>query len=488
MYYQHDVEVLEQATEYADPLATRYAAQAVVGTAPVFLLDDPEAAVNQAIQVSSMGEAREKLGYMEDFHAFTLCASMKASFELFNVYPVFFINVLDPKKHSKENAEKEYAVKEHQIVLDEQYVLSDSLKVKKLGDTEGTELTPGVDYLAAYDENRRLMLTLLLSGSAAEEEKLLIASSSLDPEAVTEEDIIGAYDVVSGKRSGIEVIRTIHPRFGIAPGLVLAPGWSKRPNVAAALQNMYEELNGVYRCEGVLDLDTEKAKKYTDCKKVKDEGGYTGVHAAVVWPCVQKGGMVMPYSAVWAAQASYLTAVNGDVPYLYPSNKLLNVDGAVLEDGTEVSLDRTQAAYLNGDGIITALNDSGWKSCGNNMACYPEVTDPKDRWVSCRRMFSFAANYFINSNRSRLDDLMNKAKIDDVINRFNIFGNSLVSQGMMAGIRAEYLEEDNKPTELMEGRLRVRLYLAPYTPLEYILAVAEFDMNTLQMAILGEEA
>lgn len=62
MYYQHDVEVLEQATEYVDPLATRYAAQAVVGTAPVFLLDDPNAVVNQAIQVSSMGGGQGKAG------------------------------------------------------------------------------------------------------------------------------------------------------------------------------------------------------------------------------------------------------------------------------------------------------------------------------------------------------------------------------------------------------------------------------------------
>lgn len=97
----------------------------------------------------------------------------------------------------------------------------------------------------------------------------------------------------------------------------------------------------------------KKAKKYTECKALKDKDGYTGESAIVLWPAVRVDGKVMPYSAVYAAMASYITATNGDVPYLYPSNKLLNIEAAVLDDGkmTEVTLDQIQAAYLNGDGI-----------------------------------------------------------------------------------------------------------------------------------------
>ncbi len=486
--YKHGIEVFERGTSYTDPLATRFAAQVVVGTAPIYKLKNPQEAVNKVIRASSFDEAKELLGYQEDWKQFTLCASMKASFELTNVYPVFFINVLDPKKHRKEQEEKAYEVKDYQVTLDLEYVMLDSLQVKTAGES-GRELIDGQDYIADYTDADALRITLLSSGSAYAETSIVVGCSSLDPKAVTEEDIIGAYDESNATESGLEVIRTVYPRFGIAPGLILAPYWSQKPNVAAALQGKCEELNGIYRCECVLELDTQKARKYTECKTLKDGGGYTGKHSIVLWPAALKDGKILPYSAVWAALASYLTANNGDVPYLYPSNHLLNVDGAVLDDEakTEVTLDQMQAAYLNGDGIVTLINDSGWKSWGNNCGCFPEITDPKDRWIGCRRMFSYVANYFIITYREKLDDLMNKAKIDDVINAFNIWGNSLVAQGMCAGLRAEFIQKNNNINDLLNGRLKVNFFLAPFTPMEYIEATAEFDVKTLQMAILGEE-
>lgn len=81
-------------------------------------------------------------------------------------------------------------------------------------------------------------------------------------------------------------------------------------------------------------------------------------------------------------------------------------------------------------GSVTVIHDSGLKSWGNNCACYPEVTDMKERWIACRRMFTYVANYFILNYLSELDEPMNKNKIDDIVNSFNIWGNSLVSRGM----------------------------------------------------------
>ena len=73
------------------------------------------------------------------------------------------------------------------------------------------------------------------------------------------------------------------------------------------------------------------------------------------------------------------------------------------------------------------------------------------------------------------------------MNSFNIWGNSLVSQGMCAGLRMEYAESENDNESLLNGHVKVRIYLAPYTPLEYILASEEFDMTALQASIVGGE-
>lgn len=218
----------------------------------------------------------------------------------------------------------------------------------------------------------------------------------------------------------------------------------------------------------------------TDCEQVKSDAGYDEEHSVVLWPQVLVNGKKCAYSAVYGAMASYNTALNEDVPYLYPSNKELNVDGAVLADGTEVFLDQVQAGDLNGAGIVTAFHDTVWKAYGNNTGCYPANTDPKDRWIGCRRMFDYVANYFVTVYRNRLDSNMNRRTVDDIVNSFNIWGNSLVASGMCAGLYAEYRQEENTTEDILNGHLKLHIFFAPYTPVEYINAEMEFDVSTLE--------
>lgn len=485
MAYKHMIEVLEKKTTFPEPLNTQYGVQVIVGTAPVNLAEDPYGVTNQVIAVTSFEEVQKKLGYSEDWESYTLCASMYASFQLFSVNPVVFINVLDPTKHKKEVTEESLPVENHQIVLEDTGILKDTVSVKK---TEPDEAyVENTDYILSFNEEGKIVITFLSSGAGAEAQTAKVSAQALDPSLVKETDIIGAYDMESGLESGLELIRKVYPSFGYAPGLLLAPGWSHKHNVGAALQGKCTEINGIYRCECVIDLDTETVTKYTEAATEKENAGYTDPHAIVLWPMLNLNGKPAYFSAIYGAMASYYTAENGDVPYIYPSNKLLNVSGAVLSDGTEILLDTVQAGELNGEGVVTAISENGWRAWGNNTGCYPENTDPKDRFIGCRRMFSFVANYFIRTYRSRLDDLMNKRVIEDIVNSFNIWGNSMVAQGMCAGIRMEYREEDNSPEDLMNGKLSVRILVAPYTPIEYILATEEFDIETLQTALTGTE-
>ena len=482
--YKHGIEVEEKKTTYQRPLATSYGVQVVVGTAPVNLTKNPKEYVNRPVLVQSFAEAVEKLGYTDDW-SYTLCQSIYASFQMFHVYPVIYVNVLDPDKHSKDAAEASYTVKNHQVALEKNGILLSSIQIK--AQTEGEALKLNEDYVLSFDSKGKSVITLLSTGAGYALENIRVSHKYLDPSMVTEEDIIGAYDVETGKETGLELVRRVYPMFHLSPGLILAPGWSQKPNVGAAIQEKCTEINGVFRCECVLDLDTATTRKYSECGTVKKQNGYTDPHAIVLWPELLTGGKHMAFSAAYGAMASYYTATNGDVPYLYPSNRLLNVEGAVLADGTEITLDQTQAAYLNGDGVVTSINDGGWRSWGNNTGCYPENTDPKDYRIACRRMFSFVANYFIRQYQSRLDASMNRRTIDDIVNSFNIWGNSLVSQGMCAGLRMEYDESENDNESLLNGHVKVKIYLAPYTPLEYILASEEFDMTALQASIVGGE-
>lgn len=499
MAYKHGIEVTEKATSFPSPLSTQYAVQVVFGTAPVNQAADPAAAVNRPIKAATFEEAQEALGYSEDWEKYTLCQSMYASFKLAQVSPVIFINVLDPAKHVKDLEETACAVKNHQATLEIAGVLLEGLAVKaqtgvtvtgmaltgeaEVGDIETAELIPGTDYLAGFDGHGHLVLTLLGAGEAYDAGELTVSGRVLAPEMVTGEDIIGAYDVSTGAESGLEVLRQVYPRYGLVPGFLLAPGWTENPNVGAALQGKCEDISGAFRSMCLLDLDTARACKYTDCEQVKDGMGYNDEHAIILWPRVTLDGKQYAYSAVYGAMASYHTAANDDVPYLYPSNKELNVDGAVLADGTGILLDQVQAGVLNGVGVVTAFHDTAWKSYGNNTGCYPGNTDPKDRWIGCRRMFDYVANYFTAEYHKRLDGNMNRRTIDDVVNSFNIWGNALTAAGMCAGLYAEYRSGENTLEGVLAGHLKLHIYLAPFTPAEYVNAVMEFDVSALEGAL-----
>ena len=481
--YYRGVRVIEEGTDLPAPAEGTAGMQVVFGTAPVNLAEDPAAAVNVPVICRSMEEAQEKLGYSEDFEHYTLCQSMYASFSAFPVSPVVFINVLDPEKHKKDNVEKEYPVINRQAkVEDADGILKSSVVVKM----EETTLAVDTDYLLSFDDAGKLVVTLI-SEQTAEAVTVKITSTSIDPSAVMKEDLIGGYDAATGKESGLEVLRQVYPRTGIPAALILAPGWSHIPEVGAVMLTKCEGVNGVFRAECLLDLDTAGTKKYTDVPEAKEESGYQDKHAVVLWPKVEADGKQMYFSAMYGAMASYLDASNDNVPSLYPSNKLLNVEKAVLADGTEVFMDREQANTLAGAGVVTAINEQGWRAWGNNTSAYPEVTDPRDRWIACRRMFTWMANRLITIYNEKVDSPANYRLIESICDSENIALNSYVAAGKLAGGRVEFNEEENRVENILTGQVIFRIYIAAFTPAEDIVFILKYDPALLEQALTGGE-
>ncbi|RDY28655.1 phage tail sheath family protein [Lachnotalea glycerini] len=480
--YQHGIRVQENPTSLASPITGSSGLQVIFGTAPINLAKDPYKATNQLFVAYSFEEAQAAVGYSSDYENYTLCQSMDASFKVFHVAPIILCNVLDPTIHKKANSEADYAVTNKQACINTKGILLDTVVVKNDGNT----LTQDMDYVLSFDEDGYVVVSLLSSGVAYSATTLNVSSTSIDPTAVTSTDIIGGYDAETGKESGIELVRKVYPKFNLVPGLLLAPGWSHIAEVGAALDAKSERINEVYTCENILDIDTTKAKKYTDVEEIKNTNGYTSKHSIVLWPMISVDGVKYYYSAIYGALVAYTDASNDDVPSLSPSNKILGATGTVLKDGTEIDLDQAQANVLNSQGIVTALNDAGWRSWGNNMACYPGNKDIKDRWICCRRFFTWWSNTFILSYKEKVDNLLNYALIESIVDAENIRGNSYVSQGKCAGARMQFNMDDNPQDNILEGKIQFKQWLAPYTPAEDILNVLEFDPTMIEAALGGE--
>lgn len=492
MAKKHGVFITEEATAVTVPQESSAGLQVVIGTAPINMVDDPSKVVNVPILANSASEAMASLGYSEEFDKYTLCQSMYATNNLYQVSPVVYINVLNPDTHKQALTEATVKVSDLQATVEDTGILKKNLVVKKPAathDGEATTLTVDEDYTIEFDNNGYLVITLLASGAGATATSLQVSGYKLDPSAVTAADIIGAVNASTGAETGMEVIRQVYPKLGVVPGILLAPGWSKIPTVGIALQAKAVNINGVFNAVAFLDIPTNEtsgARKYTDVKTVKEKCGFTSEYAYNLWPCVKVGDKILAYSAVAAARTAYTDAEHEDVPSNSPSNKTLAITGTCLEDGTEVILDQNQGTTVNGYGVATAININGFRMWGNYTGAYPASGDAKDIWINVRRMFNWQGNTFILTYFDKVDDPMNYVLIENIVDSENIRC-AAYAPTHWAGARIEYLEADNPITDILAGKMTFRQHIAPYTPAETIDNILNYDTSMLQAALTGGE-
>ncbi len=184
---------------------------------------------------------------------------------------------------------------------------------------------------------------------------------------------------------------------------------------------------------------------------------------------------------------AYSDASSGDVP-TNPSNKTVPILALTDSEGNEIYLDIDQANELNSQGIMTVINFNGFRSWGNNTAAYPSTTDPKDRWIYCRRYFTWRGNNFMLTYFNRIDDPSNYRLTESIVDSENIVGNSHVAAGLAAEDRIEFRTEDNPLSDILNGKIKFKMFLAPYTPAETIGVDLEFNPYALSSAISGGEA
>lgn len=481
MPYEHGIRIKENPTSITAPVLNEGGVPVVFGTAPVNMLANPAAAVNKPILAKSFAEAKDALGYSSDYDSFTLCEAMDAFFKVYGVGPVVLVNVLDPETH-KAALTEQVTITNKKGTFTAKNVILNGLVLKN----GNTNLVTETDYTLAFDEDGTLKVTILSDSTIT---TVSATGYKLDLTGLSASNIIGSYNAATGAETGFEVLRQVYPKLGVVPGLLLAPGWSDNATVGQALIAKCTEINGAFSCECVLDLDCKTTTVYTGVEQSKQTAGYVSERAICVWPMAKAlGGRVFHMSTLYAALCVYTDITNGNVPSLSPSNKELKISATVLgtAGNPEISLDTVQANALNSIGVVTAINVNGFKAWGNNTACFPGNTDPKDRWISCRRFFSWWGNSFIQTYFNKVDDPANFRLIESIVDSENVRGNALVSQGKCAGIKMIYSREDNPIAGVMNGRIVFRQHLAPYTPAEDIVNTLEFDVSMIEAELGGE--
>lgn len=473
MAYRHGVYVSEIPTAIT-PAVTAGSVPVVFGTAPVNLSTRATMPVNEPVLCFSYAEAVAAFGYSEDW-SFTLSEFIYSQFALFGVGPVVLVNVLDPATHKTAVPAATKSVVAGTVKVAEQGILKSSVVVKSTDETPVT-YTLDDDYELEYDKDGNLVINILPDGDAVGKPSLSIAYDKLDPAAVEADDVIGG--IVSDVPTGLELVNQVFPRFRQVPGLILAPGFSHDPTVAAVMVAKAGTINGLFKAMALTDLPADEA--YSDIPAWKNTNNYTSPLQICGYPKLTLGDKTYHFSTPFAGVIGRTDEANGNIPYVSPSNQALQATGAVLDGGTPLFLGPDQAAYLNGEGIVTALNFiGGWKAWGNRTGAYPGNSDPKDAFIPVRRMMNWIANTIILTYWQRVDGPISRRLTEAIVDSLNLWLNGLTAQGALLGGRVEFREDENPTTDLMDGIVRFHTFATPPSPAREIEFITEYDAQYL---------
>ena len=484
MAYNHGVYASEQATSVLSPAKVEAGIPFIVGTAPVGMTD--ESNVNKPVLCYSYAEAVANFGYVPPKHEaasglskfeYSISEFINSQFGLFGVAPVIIVNVLDPSVHKTEATTTS-------VTLDSK---TGSATIKETGIIPSTvtlgTYVRGTDYELTFDADGNVVITSLKgeddaflcdTGSA-----ITLTAQKTDPTAVKDTDIVGGVDT-SGHKSGFELVHECFPRFRVTPGFLLAPGFAHDPTVAAVMAAKASLMSGIAKCRCVVDIPTTTANVHSAAPAWKNNNNVMDARQISLWPKLSLDGVTYHASTQFVGLAGQVDSEHDDVPYVSPSNKNFQMTAAVLDDGTEVMLTLDEANYLNGQGIITALNHiGGWKCWGNRTACYPAVTDVKDSFIPVARMFDWVGNTLVQTYWQRVDFPLNRRQIDTIVDSVNTWLDGLAAKEYILGGRVEFREEENPNTDLMDGIVRLHVYLTPPSPNKEIQFVLEYDVNYL---------
>lgn len=465
----HGIGTSKQATSVSTPNVAASGIVFAVGAAPVQTVGGK---VNEVIMANSYEEAVSALGYSDDWEKYGLCEVIYTMFQLYQQSPVFLVNVLDPAKHKKQTTES-YTPENNQIRLPLEAIAS-SVNI--------ADKAAGEDYEVFYDET-----ACVIEFTEDTKTETSVTFDEVDATKVAKTDVIGGYEVSTHKNKGLELIDDVFAKYTEAPDLIICPNWSKDSEVAAAMSAKAENINGLFEAHAIIDTDTGAtggATYYSDVPAWKKSKNIMKVNELLCFPKLKLGDRVFNYSSQLAgliAQTDNTEALGGGTPCESASNKSLQADSMVLEDGTEVVLDIQKANFLNDNGVITALNFyNGWVSWGNWSACYPANTDPVDYFYCISRMFKWVAKTVTLSYWNYVDRKLTRRLIDTILQGVNDWLNSLTAEEIILGGRVEMREDENSTTSLMAGKAKFHIYITPPSPMVQMEYTLEYDVSYLQ--------
>ena len=499
MAFRHGIFTSEDPTPLVPPVSVDSAMPVAFVTAPVHLSRNPYSVTHEPKLCFNIREATSAFGFHqkpEIWNNYTACEVIFSQFSLYAVSPIVIINVLDPHIHNETVLDYQLRLVGKSGIIPVDGVLIDTITVQ---DTNGTNYESGEHFTLAFNRDGFVVLHAKEDVGIGEGETLIISFIKLAPEKVDIWDFIGGYDAQTRRKFGMELVNSIYPLFRRVPGLLLAPGYSGDPTLAAVMETRAANINGHFSCPALVDIPTmiESDKPddkgnlklehlpFTNIPAFKNKNNFVFPGQILCYPKVRLGELIFNYSTQLAGLIGRTDHENSDTPYVSPSNQNLNINGLCYADGEEIVMGNQEAAFLSGNGIVTALNFSkGWTAWGNRTAAFPGNTDPKDAFIPIRRMFFWVGNTIVLTYWRKVDFPLVPRVIQTVKNSIEEWLDELNARQFILGGTIEMLPDDNSIVSLSDGSVTFRVKISPPPPLEEAEFILQYDPQHL-MTLFG---
>jgi phage tail sheath protein FI len=473
--------IVQQSAEAASALV-------YVGTAPVGFVKNNTAAVNTPIVLGSLADAEEFIGYSSDWKSYTLCEAVAAHFEntLGNIGPIIVINVLDPAIHKKSTTKTINVTFTNGFArFESDTIVMDTLALD--------DLAEGTDYTSRYSKGNVILTAITeLDGEPIEATYI-----EMDPLAVTTADIIGEA-TNEGHYKGIGSIQLVYPNTGRITNVIAAPGWSEKPDVYKALVNATSKINDHWDAYAIADIPIKDGNTAIDtiakANAWKTANAYNSGFSKVCWPCGLDAlsGSIFHLSTLTAWAILRTDAEHGGIPSETPGNTQIPIDSLYFGDAsTNLGYDRRGANTLTERGITTAIFWGGtYKLWGDHTAAYNisnTELDPKFYFDANIRMLMHITNSFQVEWSPAIDEPMNRALIDTILNREGEKLDLLVAQGAVIGEpRVQFIPAQNSLGDIMQGQFRFDVAATPAPPAKALSVFVAFTDEGFS-SLYGEE-
>ena len=428
---------------------------AYIGTAPINLIRGyaEKDLINMPIKVANMSDTQSKLGYSNDWEAFTLCEAFAAHFDntVGNVGPIYVVNVLDPDTHrSAEKTTKELSFTNKRTEFESSDIILDTFAI--------ADKAEGVDYSLEYNFAKGTVVVRLLKEDTTT--ALQCSYNTVDASAVEEGDIIGQ-TTADGEYVGLHALKLIYQHHNAVLNLLAAPGWSQNPAVYSAMVSIVQKLNGHW--DGFVNADIpledengtidtiEKALAWKEAK------GYTSEFSKVYWPMIKdSNGREFHLSTVGQVTMLRVDLSHEGVPFETPSNKEIMASVQFFgETAKNKGFDQQTANTLNEKGVTTACFWGGqWVLWGPHTAAYKYNGNMDARAIFDVnvRMLMHITNRFQLDHGTKIDQPMTPQDKDTILNEEKQKLDTLCGIGALIGSPSvAFLETENPDNDMMNG-------------------------------------